>query len=126
MDERIVPLLWVFGLFALFLVSHYLSSREKERKEERIHRERMLAMDKGIPLPELPPLPQEDLQHLSTINPKWTLGIGAVLAALGIGILAAMIISTTRIQPYWTLGLIPIFLGFGCVLYYYLTRPRTR
>jgi len=54
MDPLMFSLFWVFGWVILLLVAWQLRSSRRERKVERQHKERMMAMEKGIPLPELP------------------------------------------------------------------------
>ena len=57
------------------------------------------------------------------LNPNWPLGVGLVVMMGGVGFLVAMMISGDReLAKLWSIGLIPIFIGFGLMLYYFLTR----
>jgi hypothetical protein len=131
MDPLMFSLLWVFGWVILLLVAWHLRSSRRERKLEREHKERMMAMEKGIPLPELPaddeprrPLAAELVGSIR-INPRWPLGLGALAVMLGAGISTALALSQEA-EHYrvWSFGLIPVFFGLGLMLHYALTRPR--
>jgi len=134
MDPLMFSLFWVFGWVILLLVAWHLRASRRERRQERLHKERMVAMEKGIPLPELPaddepgrrPLVAELVGSIR-INPRWPLGIGALFVMLGIGISAALALSQEEVQyRVWSVGLIPVFFGLGLMLHYALTRPSER
>ena len=54
MDPLIFSLIWVFGWVILLLLAWHLRAARRQRRLELQHKERMMAMEKGIPLPELP------------------------------------------------------------------------
>src|SRR5262245_30198110 len=54
MDPLLFSVVWVFGWVLLLLAAWHLKGLRRQKKLELIHRERMMAMEKGIPLPELP------------------------------------------------------------------------
>jgi len=133
MDMMIFTLFWVFGWVILLLVAWHLRSSRRERRGERQHKERMMAMEKGIPLPELPAQDEEPVRGRPLlaevvaairINPRWPLGLGALFVMFGIGLSAALALSQEA-EHYrvWSFGLIPVFLGLGLMLHYALTRP---
>ena len=134
MDPLMFSLFWVFGWVILLLVAWHLRASRRERRQERLHKERMVAMEKGIPLPELPAEDEPSRRPLVTelvgsirINPRWPLGIGALFVMLGIGISAALALSQEEVQyRVWSVGLIPVFFGLGLMLHYALTRPSER
>ena len=134
MDPLMFSLFWVFGWVILLLVAWHLRASRRERRHERLHKERMVAMEKGIPLPELPAEDEPSRRPLVTelvgsirINPRWPLGIGALFVMLGIGISAALALSQEEVQyRVWSVGLIPVFFGLGLMLHYALTRPSER
>jgi uncharacterized membrane protein YfcA len=126
-----IPLMiWIFGWAVFFLIIWFLRSRANQRKLELIHKERLAAMEKGIPMPELPdydrPATHSWIQYFVTfceINPQWPLGFGAISIMLGIGVSLALRLSGEEYhQHVWSFGLIGIFLGLGLILHYYLTR----
>ncbi len=121
---------WVFACAAVLIVIWNLRSKRRMEKMALIHEERMKAIDKGVPLPELPELSEEarmqqfdrSFTH-ARLNPNWPLGVGLVVMMGGVGFLVAMMISGDReLAKLWSIGLIPIFIGFGLMLYYFLTR----
>jgi hypothetical protein len=114
----------VVALSAAFLGYLYLKHLEKQRRLEVVHAERLVAMDKGIPLPELPIDP-----------PAVTLGkppdhhvpliLGIVLAAFGGGSMIALgLLSGER--NYWSLPLPVALIGVGLMLYYLLSSDRSK
>lgn len=128
MDPLLYKLLWIFGWIAALLVIWLVRSSRKQRRLELIHAERLAAIQKGVPLPELPDY--EELLHgrtrhhsPATFNPRWPLGLGAIFGMLGIGICLALRLSGDAYHnQIWPFGLIPVFLGLGLVLHYFLTR----
>ena len=133
MDPLMFSLFWVFGWVILLLVAWHLRSSRRERRVERQHKERMMAMEKGIPLPELPAQDEEPVRGRPLlaevvaairINPRWPLGLGALFVMFGIGLSAALALSQEA-EHYrvWSFGLIPVFFGLGLMLHYLLTRP---
>jgi hypothetical protein len=106
----------VVALAAVVVAYLYFRHVERQRRLEIVHQERLAAMDKGIPLPELPrdapkvpkpPDPREPLIH------------GIVWLALGFGAMLAL-----RLIPHapvlWPLPLPIALLGIGLILYYAL------
>ena len=122
-----LALVWVFGWVAFFLLLRWMNIRKQQAKLELIHRERIAALEKGVPMPELPDY--EGPSHPGffarmSVNPRWPLGLGALLVTAGPGVCLALWLSG---DPYhrqvWSMGLIGVFLGVGFFLYYALTRP---
>jgi hypothetical protein len=115
----------VVALAAIAIAYLYFKHRERQRRLEVIHEERLVAMDKGIPLPELSidpprvpkaPHPRETLIH----GLVWTaLGIGAMVALLLVGQIGDM-------PALWPLPLPLALLGAGLILYYLLASQRSR
>jgi hypothetical protein len=109
----------VIALTAGFLGYQYLKMRERQRRMEILHAERLAAMDKGIPLPELPfdPPAQAWKEPPDRTVP---LAIGIVLAAFGFGAMA-MLAFLAEDKPYWAVPLPIAMMGLGLVLYYHLS-----
>ncbi len=120
---------WVFGFAVVLLIAWHLRNRRRIAKLNLIHEERMKAMEKGIPLPEFPDLGDEESVMIiggglgvggdRAGNPRWPLGLGALLVLGGLGLMVAMIAVENELWPY---GLVPVFLGIGMFLFYALTR----
>jgi hypothetical protein len=72
MGHSIGDALIVAALAAAFIGFYYFRHRERQRRLETVHQERMAAMDKGIPLPELPIDPPGHRGHLiPTPHSSW-------------------------------------------------------
>ena len=57
------------------------------------------------------------------LNPRWPLGVGALIIMAGVGYVVAFLLSSDpEAAKIWSMGLIGIFFGFGFILYYFLTR----
>jgi len=110
---------WVFGWAFFVLVALYLRNKATQRRLEMIHQERMAAMEKGIPLPELPEL--ERPWSARPRRPTSPLQGGIVCISLGTGAMITLYISSNR---DWVSPLPLVFLGAGQLLYYYLTKDR--
>lgn len=115
----------VLALAGALVAYLYFKHAERQRRLEILHKERVLAMDKGIPLPELPldttvnPKPQDP--HAMLIH-------GIVWLAFGGGGIAAAALNGMQVGSHavWPLLLPLVFLGTGLVLYYVLASNRTR
>lgn len=117
-----IGILWVFGLIVLSVVGWHLKSKRHMENVRILHAERMRAMEKGLPLPEFPDLSElDDHARRRAINPRWPLGVGALLVMGGIGTFL-----TLNIAPGFAdlaaFGFLPIFLGIGMFLFYFLTK----
>lgn len=125
---------WVFGFAAVLLIAWNLRSKRRLEKLNIIHAERMKAMEKGIPLPEFPEIDDDEIRvHVPSgfgarpWNPRWPLGVGALLITGGVGTSLAMALSAWRWHnDLWPFGLIGVFLGVGMFLFYFLTRTPSR
>ena len=121
---------WVFGWAVIILVFIYLRNRKRQKTLELIHKERLAAMEKGIPMPEWPDYDIngkssliEDLRRLRSENPKTRLGAGALQVMIGAGICLAFYLSgIPDLRKLWPLGLIVVFVGIGLFIFYFLSR----
>jgi hypothetical protein len=127
MDPLLYKLLWIFGWITALLIVWFVRSSRRQRRLELIHAERLAAIEKGIPLPELPDY--DTLLHRTGrhgphgLNPRWPLGLGAIFGMFGVGICLALGFSGDEYHnQIWPFGLIPVFLGLGLALHYFLTR----
>lgn len=107
---------------AFFLLIRRQNIDKYRIRMEMIQKERAFAMEKGVPMPELP-----DYDHGPSANfrfhPRTILGAGFILFFGGIGMTVGMLLSGDReISMNWSMGLIPAFVGVGFVLHYLVTR----
>ena len=117
----IADALIVIALIAGFLGYLYLKEREKQRRLDIIHAERLAAIDKGIPLPEVPIDPPPSAWRRPP-DPKVPLAIGIVLTAFGVGAMAMLAI-VAQGQPFWAVPLPVVMMGLGLILFYRLSVP---
>jgi len=132
----LMVLAWILGWGALVIVARYLRNRSRIRLREMIHKERMLAMEKGVPLGELPDqisLDGEDsdvgvcFSSSGDWDRKVALGLGLVFLFGGIGIILGFYLvpaseATEEFRDLGALGLIPALTGLGLLLYYRMSR----
>ena len=112
----------VAALAGAFIAYFYFKHLERQRRLEIIHAERLAAMDKGIPLPELP-LDPVNLPRLP--DPHAPLLHGIVWTTLGSGAMIAswlLMRSTEHPTWLWPLPLPLVLLGLGLMLYYFISR----
>jgi hypothetical protein len=115
----------VASLVAPLVVYLYFKYQERLRRLEIVHQERLAAMEKGIPLPELP-LDPSKLRRPP--DPRAPLIHGIAWSALGIGgMLALALIGPQPNAPVlWPLPLPLALLGVGLVLFYALASASSR
>jgi hypothetical protein len=96
----------------------YMKHQSRQKRIEIIHQERMAAMEKGIPLPELPLEPSRERRPPDpTVLPI----LGTVLLSLSVGTmpLPALILEAPS-HGFWVSPLPFTFLGVGLIAYHYL------
>jgi hypothetical protein len=114
----------VLSLAAVFVAYLYFKHVERQRRLEIVHQERLAAMEKGIPLPELPLDPP---RVPKPTDPRSPLIHGIVWLALGGGaMLALRLIPELDATVLWPLPLPMVFLGIGLLLFYVLASERAR
>lgn len=121
MHYTIADALIVIALTAGFLGYQFLKRREKQRRLDIIHAERLAAIDKGIPLPEVPIDPPPSAWRRPP-DPKVPLAIGIVLTAFGVGAMVMLAI-VAQGQPFWAVPLPVAMMGLGLILFYRLSVP---
>jgi hypothetical protein len=115
----------VLALAGALVAYWYFRHVERQRRLELAHQERLVAMEKGIPLLELPIDPPSAPRAR---DPHAVLIHGIVWLAFGVGGMGAAYLTMLRWngQAIWPLLLPPVLLGVGLVLYFVLASNRTR
>jgi hypothetical protein len=115
----------VAALAAAFVGYFYFKHRERQHRLDLVHEERLAAMEKGIPLPELPIDPPKIERPP---NPRGFLVHGIVWTALGVGsMITVRLVEGPVVQnPVWPFPLPVALLGIGLMLYYFLVAERAR
>ena len=101
----------------------YFKHLARQQRLEVIHKERLVAMEKGIPLPELP---LDPISVPTPRDPREPLMHGIVWTALGGGAMVALLLAWPEVNNLWPLPLPLLFLGVGLILYYALASNRAR
>lgn len=101
----------------------YFRNKERQRRMEIVHQERLVAMEKGFPLPELPSEPAK-----APKSPRELLIHGVAWVAMGSGGALALRLTAMNINgtPAWPLPLPLLLLGLGLILVYALDGRRAR
>jgi hypothetical protein len=107
----------VAAIAAVFVAWMYFRHVERQRRLDIVHNERLVAMDKGIPLPELP---LEPAGVRRPPDPRAPLLHGIAWTALGFGGVAALRLFPNSLGDAWPLALPLAFLGVGLLIYYAL------
>src|SRR4051794_28856504 len=98
-----IPILAVCGGVLIAITAIIVNGRKKEQE----HRERLVAMEKGM---VLPPQPAE------VERPKYSSrrANGLVMTGIGLALTVAMSVANGPEQGVW--GLIPLFIGLGLLI----------
>ncbi len=122
----IFGLVWIFGWVGVWLLWQRTRENRKLKLREVLSRERLAAIEKGLPLPEIPPLDQDPVwlsPEAERVRAIWlrrvALLVGLLAVTVGIGMCAAFYWAPDRgFHEMWTLGLIPLMGGVGLLLFY--------
>jgi len=98
-----IPLLTIFGGVAIAIVAIMGEGRKKELK----HKERLVAMEKGIPIPD-DPLKAKRPAHLRNRSG------GLVMTLLGLALTIALFAVAGKDGGVW--GLLPLAVGIGLLI----------
>jgi hypothetical protein len=102
----------------------YVKHQSRRKRLEIIHQERLVAMEKGIPLPELPLEPERNPR---VPDPNVLPILGTVLLSLSVG---AMIVLYRTLEAaehgFWVSPLPFAFLGVGLLTFHFLKRDAGR
>ncbi len=135
----------VLGLIALGILAKYLRNRDRLRVREMSHRERVIALEKGVSPADLPDVPVTDAWvdepwAARALDSGWdrrialALGLLAVFVGAGGGVAIYFILllgpgrqamPTDAVLGSLTIACIIAMAGLGLLLYYRLTAPRS-
>lgn len=122
----VIVLVWVFGWAILWYLRRKAVEARSLKLRELLHRERMAAIEKGVPLPEIPAEEEADPVWLRSeaerMRAAWLRRTALILGLLflfgGLGMCAGFYWAPDRgFNGMWTLGLIPAMSGLGLLLY---------
>jgi len=102
----------------------YVKHQSSRKRLEIIHQERMAAMEKGIPLPELPLDPaQAPRRPDPTVLPI----LGIIFFSVSVGTMIVLYRTLAADErSFWIAPLPVAFMGLGLFFFHYLTRDAGR
>jgi len=96
----------------------YITHRTRQEKLRIIHEERLVAMEKGIPLPEFP---LENEQKHREPDPTILPIMGTVFVTLSVGAMVVLFLNLpAQTHSFWVAPLPLAFLGVGLAAYQFL------
>lgn len=109
----------------IFAIASHFRAKQRMREREMLHRERMLALEKGLPFADLPETPgawsPEQVDWMGRTLPVLARILGFVATFVGLGLCVAFWLAPDPgFRDLWTVGLIPGLGGIGLLLYGYL------
>lgn len=113
--EGLAGAVLIAAIAAWLMQRAYLEHQAKQKRLELIHQERLAAMDKGIPLPELPvdppPAPAAPDPHALPI-------MSIMLIAISVGAMVVLYVNLPApAHAFWISPLPLLFWGVGMLLY---------
>ena len=124
---------FIFIFILLGILGESQRQKTKLKKQELLQKERMMAMEKGLPLPEWSPSLLDDDGTVITSaeaherRKEWfqlvTLCVGLILTFAGVGMTLAFHFSPdSGFDDIVTIGFIPFMAGLGLLLFHFMTR----
>lgn len=98
-----IPIMAVMGGILIAITAIVMNGRRRDLE----HRERLLAMEKGLPMPTEPPVKERPKYSNRRAN-------GLVLTGIGVALTIAMWVEDGADSGVW--GLIPLFIGIGLLI----------
>lgn len=132
MPYEFIPMFWTLFLFlgcwGLILVGRSIRENSRLKVSEMIHRERIEAMQQGLPVPEAPQVPttvSDASVRISRLSIHWfravSLALGLFFLFTGMGMCLAFSV-VEDFREIWSIGMIPAMAGIGFLLFYGLSR----
>lgn len=119
MGHSVGDALIVASLAMLLLGYLYFKHQTRIKRLELIHQERLVAMEKDFPLPELPMDPPPSV---NVPDPTFPLVLGIVLMAFALGsMIVIAVVAEEQFQRYWITPLPIALIGLGILVAYRLT-----
>lgn len=101
-----IPIVAILGTFAVVVVAIVAEGRKKDLQ----HKERLVAMEKGLPLPEPP---EKETKPVHSSRRAW----GLTWLGLGLALTIALAANPDAADVNaWGWGLIPLFIGIGLIV----------
>lgn len=102
----LVPIVAILGTVVLVIVGMNAAGRKKDLE----HKERLFALEKGLPLPEPP---EKETRPVHSTRRAWAL----VWLGIGLALTIALAVNPESAEVRaWGWGLIPLFMGAGLLV----------
>ena len=138
MPYEFVPMFWALILFlgcwGLLLIGRNIKEKSRRQEIELIYKERIEAMEKGLPVPDRPPESAIAQSLAASMAPRektepangllWirtvSLALGLFFLFTGLGMCAGFLVLEDY-REIWAIGLIPAMAGAGFLIFYRLS-----
>lgn len=143
MPYEFIPMFWflflLLGCWGLILIGRSIREKSRLREREMIHRERIEAMQKGLPVPELGSSASStpiETALAGSMSPHFdsatalhwfrtvSLALGLLFLFAGMGMCVAFLLGSD-LRDVWSIGLIPAMAGIGLLIFYRLSADLT-
>jgi hypothetical protein len=130
----VIGILMLSAWAGLAIWSRHLRDAKRVAMREMVHRERLAALEKDQPLPEVPAEAASSVEQGGDAG-AWvsrvSLLAGLALTFAGIGLLVSFTLTPNRpetagLGDLASMGFLPIFTGVGLLLFYFLDRRGRR
>lgn len=102
----LIPIVFILGTALVVSVAIVMQGRKKDLD----HKERLVALEKGLPLPEPP---EKETRPVHAARRAW----GLVWAGIGLALTIALATNPESADVNaWAWGLIPLFIGVGLLI----------
>ena len=127
----VLGIAWIFGWAIIWYFRRKNVEANALKLRDLLHRERLAAIDKGVPLPELPAESEADPVWLrpeaERMRAAWLRRTALILGLFflfgGVGVCVGFLFAPDRgFYDMWTIGFIPAMSGLGLLLYAAIAR----
>ncbi|HUV12082.1 MAG TPA: hypothetical protein VMY18_00495 [Acidobacteriota bacterium] len=129
MELILLLLLAIFGCVGYGMLKRYLLDQALVKRREMVHKERIIAMEKGLPIENLQSgdesliIPGSSQEKVLVWVRLASLCVGLFLLLAGAGICIAFhFTSVSDLRDIWTIGVIPVLAGVGLLLFFVLSK----
>ena len=123
-------ILFIFGLVGFGLVRKALTDKERLQVRQMLHRERLAALEKGLPIDEIKledsAIPELGVSAGRSETVAWMrftalfLGLAFFFGGIGMSV-GFRVAPEPGFNGIWSLGLIPTLTGLGLLIFYFMT-----
>jgi hypothetical protein len=137
--DDFIPMVIVFSIPIVAIIGGITSGIVKTMGQQRLmelaQRERMMAIERGVPLEKLPPIPLTTgladggltFEQAQLRRSQGLMIGGMISAAIGLGMIVLLqLVPDAREANVWAVGLVPLFVGLACIISAVIVYPRKK